>query len=74
MTNAAIILLLRYIDAVAVIDWLKLSGFSRYPRCARAACATIVFEPTDEDHGGRRYSCHAPEVHLWNFGSYDRWV
>jgi uncharacterized glyoxalase superfamily protein PhnB len=40
---------------------------------ARAAGAEIVFEPSDQDHGGRAFSCLDPEGHLWNFGSYDPW-
>jgi uncharacterized glyoxalase superfamily protein PhnB len=41
---------------------------------ARAAGAEIVREPTDEDYGGRGFSCRDPEGHLWNFGSYNPWV
>lgn len=41
---------------------------------ALAAGATIVMEPTDQDYGGRLYSCKDPEGHLWNFGSYDPWA
>ena len=40
---------------------------------ARAAGAEIVMEPADQDYGGRLYSCHDPEKHLWHFGSYDPW-
>ena len=40
---------------------------------ARSAGAEIVFEPVDQDYGGRGFSCLDPEGHLWNFGSYDPW-
>lgn len=35
--------------------------------------ARVVYPPTDEDYGGRGYSCLDPEGHLWNFGTYDPW-
>ena len=43
--------------------------------CARAitAGARIVMEPSDQDYGGRLYSCKDPEGHLWNFGWYNPW-
>ncbi|MBT8404927.1 MAG: VOC family protein [Gemmatimonadetes bacterium] len=41
---------------------------------AAAAGAEIVMEPTDQDYGGRLYSCRDPEGNLWNFGSYDPWA
>ncbi|MGH6946492.1 MAG: VOC family protein [Kiloniellales bacterium] len=41
---------------------------------AKAAGATIVAAPADQDYGGRLYSCRDPEGHLWNFGSYDPWA
>jgi len=40
---------------------------------AREAGAEIVMEPEDQDHGGRLFSCRAPEGHLWHLGSYDPW-
>lgn len=40
---------------------------------ARAAGAKIAMEIQDEDYGGRGFSCHDPEGHLWNIGSYDPW-
>jgi uncharacterized glyoxalase superfamily protein PhnB len=40
---------------------------------ARSAGAEIVYEPTDQDYGGRLYSCLDPEGNLWHFGSYDPW-
>ena len=40
---------------------------------ARAAGATIVMEPKDEDYGGRAFSCLDPEKQLWNFGTYNPW-
>ena len=40
---------------------------------ARAAGAEIVIDITDEDYGGRGFSCRDLEGHLWNFGTYDPW-
>ena len=39
----------------------------------KAAGAKIVRAIQDEDYGGRAFSCHDPEGHLWNFGTYDPW-
>jgi uncharacterized glyoxalase superfamily protein PhnB len=41
---------------------------------AVAAGAKVVYPLTDEDYGGRGYSCLDPEGHLWNFGTYDPWA
>ena len=38
---------------------------------AKAAGARIAIEIKDEDYGGRGFSCHDPEGHLWSFGTYD---
>ncbi len=38
---------------------------------ARAAGAEILMEPTDQEYGGRLYTCKDPEGHVWSFGSYD---
>ncbi|MFN2260168.1 MAG: VOC family protein [Parasphingopyxis sp.] len=38
---------------------------------ARAAGATIIREPRDEDYGGRDYGALDPEGYAWSFGSYD---
>ncbi len=40
---------------------------------AKAGGARIVMEIRDEDYGGRGFSCHDLEGHLWNFGTYDPW-
>ena len=40
---------------------------------AVAAGARVVYPLTDQDYGGRSYSCLDPEGHLWNFGTYDPW-
>jgi uncharacterized glyoxalase superfamily protein PhnB len=37
---------------------------------AKAAGAVIVRPPTDEDYGGRAYTCRDPEGHNWSFGTY----
>lgn len=41
---------------------------------AQAAGASIAMEIRDEDYGGRGFSCHDFEGHLWNVGSYDPWA
>jgi len=40
---------------------------------ATAAGAAIVQDISDQDYGGRGYSCRDLEGHLWWFGSYDPW-
>lgn len=41
---------------------------------ARAAGATIIAAPEDQDHGGRLYLCRDLEGHVWSFGTYDPWA
>ncbi|MBK3756697.1 VOC family protein [Stutzerimonas frequens] len=41
---------------------------------AKAAGAQIAIELKDEDYGGRSFTCHDPEGHLWSFGTYDPWA
>ncbi|QTF55686.1 VOC family protein [Stutzerimonas frequens] len=41
---------------------------------AKAAGAQIAIELKDEDCGGRGFTCHDPEGHLWSFGTYDPWA
>lgn len=41
---------------------------------AKAAGAQIAMELKDEDYGGRGFTCHDPEGHLWSFGTYDPWA
>ena len=40
---------------------------------AKAGGARIAMEIRDEDYGGRAFSCHDLEGHLWSFGTYDPW-
>lgn len=40
---------------------------------AKAGGAKIVMEIKSEDYGGRAFSCHDSEGHLWSFGTYDPW-
>ena len=40
---------------------------------AKSGGARIAMETRDEDYGGRGFSCHDLEGHLWNFGTYDPW-
>lgn len=39
-----------------------------------AAGARIAIAIKDEEYGGRGFSCHDPEGHLWSIGSYDPWA
>ena len=41
---------------------------------AKAAGARILRPPTDEDYGGRGYTCRDPEGNVWSFGTYDPWA
>lgn len=40
---------------------------------AKAAGATIEIPLTDQDYGGRDYTCRDPEGQVWSFGTYDPW-
>ena len=41
---------------------------------ARAAGAEILLEISDQDYGGRDYTCRDLEGHIWTFGTYDPWA
>jgi uncharacterized glyoxalase superfamily protein PhnB len=38
---------------------------------AKQAGAKIAMEIRDEDYGGRAFTCHDLEGHIWSFGTYD---
>lgn len=40
---------------------------------ARAAGAKILIDIKEMDYGGRGFTCHDIEGHLWNVGTYDPW-
>ena len=40
---------------------------------AKAAGAEMVMDIRDMDYGGRAFTCHDLEGHLWSIGSYDPW-
>ncbi|ODN72552.1 VOC family protein [Methylobrevis pamukkalensis] len=40
---------------------------------AVAAGAEILLPLTDQDYGGRDFTCRDPEGQIWSFGSYDPW-
>lgn len=42
--------------------------------CAVAAGAHIESDISDQDHGGRAYTCRDLEGHVWTFGTYDPWA
>lgn len=43
-------------------------------RQAKAAGAKMVLDISDQEYGGRAFTCRDPEGHLWNVGSYDPWT
>lgn len=40
---------------------------------AKAAGAVMVLDIRDMDYGGRVFTCHDPEGHLWSIGTHDPW-
>jgi uncharacterized glyoxalase superfamily protein PhnB len=60
----------RALGGVASAIYIVIDNVDAHCQRARAAGATILREPTDEDYGGRDYSCRDPEGHLWSFGTY----
>jgi uncharacterized glyoxalase superfamily protein PhnB len=40
---------------------------------AQAGGAKIAMAIRNEEYGGRGFSCHDPEGHLWSFGTYNPW-
>jgi len=40
---------------------------------AKTAGATIIQPITEQDYGGKLYTCTDLEGYLWNFGSYNPW-
>ena len=53
--------------------YIVVQAIDEHYRNAVDAGAVIVMPLTDEDYGGKNYSCRDPEGYLWNFGSYDPW-
>lgn len=54
--------------------YIVLDDVDGHAATARAAGATIILEPVDQDYGGRGYSALDPEGYAWSFGSYDPWA
>ena len=54
--------------------YIVVSAIDEHYRNAVEAGAKIVIPLTEEDYGGKNYSCRDPEGYLWNFGSYDPWA
>jgi uncharacterized glyoxalase superfamily protein PhnB len=46
---------------------------AHHARAAKAG-AEILRVPTNQDYGGRDYSCRDPEGYVWTFGTYDPWA
>lgn len=42
-------------------------------RRVKSSGGRIAIDIKDEDYGGRGFSFHDPEGHLWNVGTYDPW-
>ena len=61
------------VGAVTQSPYVVVSDIDAQYERAKAEGAEIVYELADQDHGGRLYSAHDPEGHLWNFGSYEPW-
>ena len=53
--------------------YIVVSDVDAHYRRAVAAGAAIVIDITDQDYGGRDYTCRDPEGYIWTFGSYDPW-
>jgi uncharacterized glyoxalase superfamily protein PhnB len=47
--------------------WCRVDDVDAHFARARAAGATLVGEPEDQDHGGRSYRALDPEGHRWIF-------
>ncbi len=47
--------------------YVRVEGLDAHCARARAAAATIVEEPADQDYGDRRYGAEDPEGHRWYF-------
>lgn len=41
---------------------------------AKTAGAEILMPLTDQDYGGRDFTCRDLEGHVWSFGTYDPWA
>ena len=41
---------------------------------AASAGAEILIPLTDQDYGGRDFTCRDLEGHVWSFGTYDPWA
>jgi uncharacterized glyoxalase superfamily protein PhnB len=50
------------------------SDVDAHAATARRAGVEMVREPTDEDYGGRGYTCRDAEGTYWSFGTYDPWA
>jgi uncharacterized glyoxalase superfamily protein PhnB len=53
--------------------YLTVSDADVVYRRALEAGAAIVIEISDEDYGGRGFTCRDPEGHVWSIGTYDPW-
>jgi uncharacterized glyoxalase superfamily protein PhnB len=54
--------------------YVVVTDADRHCAQALAAGAEILRALTDQDYGGRDYTCRDPEGHVWTFGTYDPWT
>lgn len=41
---------------------------------AKAAGAVMIQDLAEVPYGGKAFTCHDPEGHIWNIGEYDPWA
>jgi uncharacterized glyoxalase superfamily protein PhnB len=63
----------REVGAVTQTIYVIVPDPDAHYRQAKAGGAEILREVTDQDYGGRLYTCRDLEGHVWSFGSYDPW-
>ncbi len=54
--------------------YVMVDDVSAHADRARAAGATILVEPEEQDYGGSNYAAVDPEGNVWSFGDYDPWT
>ena len=59
--------------AVTQTAYVVISDADSIYERAKAAGARIAMAISDEEYGGRGFSCFDLEGHLWNFGTYNPW-
>ena len=70
-TRAANMSTPRAVGANTMALYVVIDDVDAHCERARAAGATIIREPRDEEYGGRGYGALDCEGYAWSFGSYD---